>query len=41
MEVLIPAAMLLATLYVLIQIAFVGGAAPDRDICNTDLRRPV
>ncbi len=32
--------MLLATLYVLVQIAFMGGRAPDREICNTDLRRP-
>jgi len=40
MEILIPIAMLLATVYVLIQIAFTGARTPDREICNTDLRRP-
>lgn len=40
MEILIPVAMLLATLYVLVQIAFAGGRTSDREIRNTDFRRP-
>ena len=41
MELVIPVAAMLATMYVLIRIAFAGGSVPDHDIRNTDLRRPV
>ena len=40
MEVLIPLAMLLATLFVVLHVAFTDGDAVDHDVRNTDLRRP-